>query len=79
MEIINQPTYEENILFEVNIDFDEAIAAWRENKKSIGNGHYKYVCTKKNKNNKNCNRECLINSDFCKMHSKTIKINTIDK
>jgi len=39
---------------EVNIDFDEASIAWRANKKSSGNGCYKYVCEHRNKNNKKC-------------------------
>ena len=28
---------------EVIIDFDEASKAWRENKKSIGNGSFEYI------------------------------------
>ena len=31
--------------FEVNIDFDDATKKWRSNKKSIGNGSYKYICS----------------------------------
>jgi len=30
--------------YEVNIDFDGASNAWKANKKSIGNGQYKYIC-----------------------------------
>jgi hypothetical protein len=30
--------------YEVSIDFDGASAAWKANKKSIGNGQYKYIC-----------------------------------
>jgi len=30
--------------YEVNIDFDGASADWKANKKSIGNGQYKYIC-----------------------------------
>lgn len=30
--------------YEVNIDFDEASAAWMRNKKKMGNGCYQYVC-----------------------------------
>ena len=29
--------------YDVDIDFDEASEAWRANKKSIGNGMFKYV------------------------------------
>ena len=31
------------VTYDVNIDFDEASEAWRSNKKSIGNGMFKYV------------------------------------
>jgi len=31
-------TKKEHILYEVNIDFDEASREWKKNKKSIGNG-----------------------------------------
>jgi len=34
-------------LYEVDIDFDDASEAWRANKKSIGNGQYKYIREKK--------------------------------
>lgn len=36
-------------LYEVDIDFDDASEAWRANKKSIGNGQYKYIRVKKSK------------------------------
>ena len=55
-------------IYEVNIDFDEASKAWRSNKKSIGNGSYKYLCSKKNKINKNCIYKCLPSVDYCKSH-----------
>ena len=35
---------EKQQLYEVNIDFDAASEAWRTNKKSVGNGFYKYIC-----------------------------------
>ena len=40
---------DENGLYEVNIDFDDASKAWRANKKSIGNGQYVYIREKKSK------------------------------
>lgn len=43
--IIKTPTQ----LYEVDIDFDDASKAWRANKKSIGNGQYKYIREKKSK------------------------------
>lgn len=55
-------------LYEVNIDFDEASESWRANKKSIGNGSYKYICSKLCKNNKFCALKCLSGEDYCKRH-----------
>jgi hypothetical protein len=55
-------------LYDVKIDFDEASDAWKSNKKSIGNGSYKYVCAKLCKNNKFCAMKCLPGEDYCKTH-----------
>lgn len=59
-------------LLEVNIDFDEAINAWRSNKKSVGNGHYKYICQvitpDKNNKNKKCERVCYKGTNKCWNH-----------
>ena len=57
-------------LYEVNIDFDAASEAWKSNKRSIGNGSYKYVCSKRYKNN-NCITKCLHGEDYCKKHILT--------
>jgi hypothetical protein len=54
----------------IKIDFDEASAAWKKNKKSIGNGQYKYICMQKTKAGKSCKRESLKFCDYCKMHIK---------
>lgn len=62
--LINQNT----ALYTVEINFDEAINAWRANKKSIGNGHYKYICLQKTKTGNQCKRESLQFCDHCKMH-----------
>ena len=56
--------------YEVNIDFDEASKAWKQNKKSIGNGSYKYICTTKTKSNKICGRVCYQQSSYCWHHRK---------
>jgi len=60
-------------LFEKNvyIDFDEASDAWKSNKKSIGNGCYKYICCQKTKQNKNCKRESLPSNIYCSIHCKS--------
>jgi len=60
-------------ILEVNIDFDEASKIWKSNKRSIGNGSYKYVCSKKGKHNKFCNLKCLPGEDYCKTHLKMLK------
>jgi len=57
-------------LFQVEIDFDEASNAWKANKKSTGNGCYKYICLKKTKAGKDCCRDSVAGSEFCKMHNK---------
>jgi len=56
--------------FDVEIDFDGASEAWKANKKSIGNGSYKYVCSKKNKNGNSCSLKCLYGEIYCKTHLK---------
>lgn len=56
-------------LYEVNIDFDDASRQWRANKKSIGNGSYKYVCSL-TKQNKKCNKVCHNQSEYCWIHRK---------
>lgn len=55
--------------FEVNIDFDEASNAWKSNKKSIGNGSYKYVCPLE-KNGKRCGKSCYKQLLYCWQHRK---------
>jgi len=57
-------------LYEVNINFDESIEAWRANKKHTGNGMYKYICCGITKTCKKCNRQPLTNYDYCKTHIK---------
>lgn len=56
-------------LYSVEIDFDEASEAWKANKKSMGNGTYKYTCLQKTKTGNSCKKEALPSSDFCKVHS----------
>lgn len=54
-------------LYEVNIDFDEGSRAWMANKKSIGNGHYKYICNIE-KNGIKCGNSCYKNLTYCWIH-----------
>lgn len=73
MKTRSQSKYENSALYEVNIDFDAASEAWKANKKSIGNGSYKYVCAKRGKNNNCCISKCLPGEDYCKTHLKMFK------
>lgn len=73
MQSNNQTIYEKPAIYEVNIDFDEASEAWKSNKRSIGNGSYKYVCCKRGKNNNMCLAKCLPGEDYCKTHLKMFK------
>ena len=57
-------------LFQVEIDFDEASKSWLENKKSIGNGCYKYTCIKITKTGKKCKNDSLRGCDKCRFHNK---------
>ena len=71
MQTRSQTAYNLSSKYEVNIDFDDASVSWKANKKSIGNGVYKYICmhkTNTNKNLKQCNRKPLPGSNFCKTH-----------
>lgn len=66
----NQETIlEQKIELEVNIDFDEASKAWKENKKSMGNGTYKYICPQIKKDGTKCGKSCYKNSDLCWHHN----------
>ncbi len=53
----------------LDIDFDAASTAWKLNKKSTGNGCYKYVCVKVKKNGHQCKNDSLKNCEYCKFHS----------
>ena len=70
MKTRSQTKYENSALYEVHIDFDAASEVWKANKKSIGNGSYKYVCSKRGKNHNFCNARCLPGEDYCKTHLK---------
>ena len=58
-------------IYEVNIDFDDASAAWRMNKKSTGGGCYKYICEAKTLLGNNCLREPMLGCAYCKTHNKS--------
>ena len=70
MKTRSQARQEKQQLYEVNIDFDAASAEWRANKKSIGNGQYKYICTS-NKNGTICGKSCYKDLSYCWQHRNT--------
>lgn len=54
--------------YTVDIDFDEASAAWRANKKPTENGCFTYLCCRKTLSGNPCRRESLKNDVYCKQH-----------
>lgn len=70
MKTRSQTNYESGALYEVNIDFDRASDIWKANKRSIGNGSYRYLCIKKGINNNNCIAKCLTGENYCRTHYK---------
>ncbi len=74
MKTRSQTKYENSALYAVDIDFDGASKAWKYNKKSTGNGCYRYLCENLNKNNKFCQTTCLSGERYCKKHFKMCKL-----
>jgi hypothetical protein len=58
-------------IYEVSIDFDDASACWRANKKHTGNETYKYVCGCTTANETYCKNPCKRGFTFCAQHCKT--------
>ena len=59
--------------YEVDIDFDTASIAWRENKKELKNGMFSYKKSKQNcthiyENGKKCRKKSIINTEHCTLH-----------
>ena len=73
MQTRSQIKYQNSSLYEVNIDFDGASEIWKANKRSIGNGSYKYVCARKGLNNNCCIAKCLAGEIYCRTHLKMFK------
>ena len=55
-----------NLIFE--FDFDDSSRCWRQNKKSMKNGTYVYVCQNQNKSGGFCSHKCLQGVNYCKKH-----------
>lgn len=60
-------------IYEVNLNFDESINAWRENKKITGPGHYEYICICKTKSGSLCKNKPLYGQNTCSVHRNTNK------
>ena len=69
MQTRSKTSYDRSVLYEVNIDFDEASEAWKKNKISIGNGSYRYLCTNLDKSGCSCRNKCLRGKDVCSKHN----------
>jgi len=59
-------------LFEVNIDFDDASDCWRQNKKCLSNGMYKYVCPLQKIDGTKCGKVCYKTIEFCWIHRNSL-------
>ena len=68
MQTRNQTKSLQQPQYQVLFDFDEASEAWKANKKSIGNGSYKYICLQTTKTGKKCTRKACPECDHCKIH-----------
>ena len=64
-------------MYDVNIDFDQASKMWRNNKITIGNGSFKYICSALCKTGKKCRNKPLKNKQVCHIHNKKICKNKI--
>lgn len=73
MHTRSQTKYEGSALYEVNIDFDGASESWKSNKKSIGNGSYKYICIAIKPNGEKCGIKCISCEQYCRIHYKKIQ------
>ena len=66
---------EQQQMYNINIDFDEASREWMQNKKKNIDGTYNYICNKQCKNGNICSRKTWLHSIFCKIHEKQDKLN----
>ena len=69
-DVLAQPFSKVDFSKVEEVDFDEASRAWKLNKKSTGNGCYKYICIKITKTGKQCKNDSLRNCEFCRFHNK---------
>jgi hypothetical protein len=63
-------TVEKPPMYELDIDFDDASACWRKNKKYLGNGTYKYICPIQKKDGNICCNPCYGQLIVCWAHRR---------
>jgi hypothetical protein len=73
MQTRSETNYENNALYTVEIDFDDASKEWKSNKLDMGNGVYKYICAKKGINGNLCIKKCLAGEEYCRVHLKLLQ------
>lgn len=59
-------------MYKVEIDFDEASKAWRQNKIQVGNGMFKYCCGVSKQNGSICKVLCKGEWSNCDFHKANI-------
>ncbi len=59
-------------IYEVNIDFDDAIREWNRNKKRVDQS-YVYICGEMTKKGTCCQNKQYKNLEFCYIHRKNKK------
>jgi len=57
-------------LYEVNIDFDDAIREWLRNKRKLRNCVYEYKCMFVSSSGRECTGKSVINRNCCWRHRK---------
>ena len=81
MQHITDTTYDECTIaiYEDHIDFDESSTSWRQNKKYVGNGMYKYICPCFTKKGNKCGKVTWKNEECCYIHQTTLLQSSLNK
>lgn len=62
--------YQHPNMIKCEIDFDEASEIWRNNKQTIGNGTFKYICGHKRNDGGKCRNPPYKQHTKCHLHFK---------
>ena len=68
MQTRSEIKYANSAIYEVNIDFDEASTLWRQNKKQVSPGQFKYICTIIKKDGAKCGNSLTKDNQYCWTH-----------